>query len=272
MTRALVLAVCAACGRLDFGTVADAPGAWGPATQVFPPNGEFNPTLTSDMLELFFVRNGQIYVTTRTSVADAWSMPVLVAELATASFDGVPEVSGDGLTMYFLSTRISGTGRSDIFMASRVSRSDLWSGIVQVPELESTAVDGTPVVADDGLTLVMPSSRGGDSDLYTSTRPTTASTWATPVSLAGVNSSAYDSDPFMMNDRLAIYFRSDRDGTADLFVARRASIAYPFGTPVAIPELDTPSMESDPWVSPDQRTIFFSSDRSGVEALYMATR
>jgi Tol biopolymer transport system component len=71
---------------------------------------------------------------------------------------------------------------------------------------------------------------------------------------------------------LTLYFLSTRNGTEDLFVTTRASTSDPFAVPTPLTELDTAASEADPWVSADNRHIYFTSDARGIEGIYEATR
>ncbi len=42
-----------------------------------------------------------------------------------------------------------------------------------------------------------------------------------------------------------------------------AAYAEQWSTPVAIPELNTPNRDVEPWISADGETMYFSSDRGG---------
>src|SRR5690349_20008434 len=73
-------------------------GPWGLPTALFPGGGDDDPTLTGDLLELYFNRNSDIYTSTRASVTDAWGTPALVTELSTVYNETTPEITYDGLT------------------------------------------------------------------------------------------------------------------------------------------------------------------------------
>src|SRR5262245_35691555 len=62
-------------------------GPWGTPTPITlaPVGGVDDPTLTSDLLELYFNANADIYVATRVQATDAWGAPQLIATLSTAS-------------------------------------------------------------------------------------------------------------------------------------------------------------------------------------------
>ena len=61
-------------------------------------------------------------------------------------------------------------------------------------------------------------------------------------------------------------------GDRDLYSARRASPTDPFGSVALEPGLSSPQKDDDPWMSPDGRTIFFASARSGATEIFEAHR
>ena len=77
--------------------------SWGTpvALSVTTEGADHDPTLTGDMLELYFNRNSDIYVTTRASLLEPWGTPGRVAELSTAANESTNRVSLDGLAIYF---------------------------------------------------------------------------------------------------------------------------------------------------------------------------
>ena len=83
---------------------------------------EANPSLSPDELTMYFSSNrigGQqraIWMTTRASRSADFGAPTLVAELDSAADDRDPEISDDGLTIYWASTR---AGMEDLFYATR---------------------------------------------------------------------------------------------------------------------------------------------------------
>lgn len=80
-------------------------------------------------------------------------------------------------------------------------------------------------------------------------------------------------DAFLSDDGLALFYvRGPAFGPADLFVAQRRATDDPFTPGVPIDDLNTVSDERDPWLSPDGRQLYFSSDRSGQYEIYMSER
>jgi WD40-like Beta Propeller Repeat len=281
------ISVCvAACGRIDFEPHApsgDAPaGPFGAPTLVTELSSAFDqddPTLTGDQLEIVFesTRNDSfdLYAATRMSIDDSWTSPTIVTELDSPDGEACPEISTDGLTIMFSSQRPGGTGGYDLYIARRMTRDSLWSAPTLVPELNSGASDYCAVVASSGLEVGFHSERGGGAggrDLYRATRMTLANTWDPPVRIGELDTVDDDESLFFLPGDLEIMFGSSRSGNRDIYSVVRPAIGEPFGTPTPVTSLDTPSDESDPWLSPDGHTIVFSSNRSGVSEIWQATR
>ena len=105
-----------------------------PVPELNSPQGDQRPSIRFDGLEIFFYSNRpgstvdangnpttDIWVATRKDVRDAWDAPVnlgSVVNTGVAEFN--PHISGDGLTLYFVSTsRLDGCGGFDIYMTTR---------------------------------------------------------------------------------------------------------------------------------------------------------
>ena len=98
--------------------------------------------------------------------------------------------------------------------------------------------------------------------------------WSTPVPIPGVSSSAAEDDPSMTADRLTIVFTSTRAGGLgldDIYIGTRASTAAAF-TVTALTALNSAMDEASPEISADGSTIYFTSDRSGNDDVYVSTR
>lgn len=255
-------------------------GPWGPATPVLvgPAAGPLDddPSLTGDLLELYFNRcdpNCEIWRTTRASVGAAWATPAVIPELANIARDSTPKVTSDGLAIYFESDRTGTLGPTDIYVTTRASRALPFGPVTRISELASSNDDYAPYADVTQLRMVFCSNRAGPEDLYETTRATTLSTWSTPVVLATASTPQQDMSPHLSPDLLTLYLFSNRSGNnLDLYVATRPSVGTPFATPTPITDINTWFSEADPWISPDGRTLYFSSDRSGPYQIYESHR
>jgi len=295
MYKRALLALVAACGYQDpvaeqpdapvpVDGESDAPpdvpqalGAFGApqfVAELNTPAADDDPETTEDGLELFLASNRpggigaiDIWTARRTSTTDVWSAPELVAELSSTTSDTHPNVSADGLRMYFSSSR-AGSGR-DIYVSARATRSAAWAPPAAITELNTVAAENRVSVTADELVLVLESDRGNTGrDLYLSTRSSTSNPWSAPAPVTELNSSATDGDPMLSADGLTVYFT--RSG--EILVAVRSSRAESFAAPTRVDELSSTFDDQDPWISADQRTFLFASDRSGNRDIYIATR
>lgn len=85
-------------------------------------------SLSSDGLKLFFMSNRDnlsapfdLWMTTRESLFDSWGAPAKLPSPINSSFaDTAPEISADGSTLFFASTRPGGSGSLDLYMVAIV--------------------------------------------------------------------------------------------------------------------------------------------------------
>jgi hypothetical protein len=249
-------------------------GPWSAPTPIdIAPVDDDDPTATGDLLELYFNRSGDIFVSKRASVSDPWGTPVAVVELDSADYETTPEVTYDGLTIYFASSRAGTLGDNDIWRSTRTSRTAAWSSPVHVNELCSTVADGSPNQTDP-LTILIDTNRAGATllDVFIATRTQPTGAFGSPVAIDELNSPQSEGNPMFGAGTLSVYFDSNRSGGGELYIATRASTSEPFGAPSRISELGSTGNEADAWISPDGRTLYFTSDRDGTLRLWQTTR
>ena len=96
-----------------------------------------------------------------------------IDELNTALTDGQPNLSRDGLEIYFFSNR-PGSAGNDIYVATRPTAQDPWSPPQNLgPDVNSEYSETRPSLSWDGTTLYLGSNRpggDGDADHYVTTR------------------------------------------------------------------------------------------------------
>jgi hypothetical protein len=240
-----------------------------------------DPTLTGDLLEIYFTSNRTgtkgIWFSTRADPDAAWDPPQPLSVLNTSTTDEfAPRVSSDGMLLYF--GRYSETMQHEILVSTRADRSAPWSPGTLVQELNSPLND-VPGHPDRGLTLLPVASdrQGGKGgyDIYAAEQ-LGGGKWGTPVPLAGINAGLSDKDPWISGDMKVLYFASNRlDGVDfEIFLAIRSDPMAAFSPPTPVTELNTAgTVDEDPWLSPDLMQIFFASRRDGgLLNIYRATR
>ena len=78
-----------------------------------------------------------------------------------------PELSADGLTLFFSSDRSGGLGAQDAYVTERASRGD---PPTPVTELNTELADSDVWVAPDGRTIVFTRNPDGEDDIFMATR------------------------------------------------------------------------------------------------------
>jgi Tol biopolymer transport system component len=196
-----------------------------------------SPSISANGLSLYFAsdRHGghgrwDIWVTTRETKADYWSIPINIGpSVNTSDEDRGPSVSADGRTLYFCSNRTGSSGPYDLWATSRITTNDPWGEPVNLgPAINSPAVDASPSISPDGLSLFFMSSRPGgygNWDAWVATRATTDSDWGTPLNLGPkINTPAFDGTVTLSADGSTLYFMSGRPGGVGHFDLWQISI------------------------------------------------
>jgi hypothetical protein len=139
------------------------------------PSDDFDASISSDGLELYFVSNRaggsgdyDLWVTTRATLSDLWGPPVNVGSTVNSSSrDNWPSISPDALLLFFDSMRPGGYGLEDVYVTRRATGSDLWGKPVNLgPPVNTSADHGTSNISADGRTLYFTSNQGGSYDLW----------------------------------------------------------------------------------------------------------
>ncbi len=276
-------------GGMDDGSGSGSDGAMGVWMNIKPvefvtgtPMGlDDDPSLPGDELQLWVARttgaSGDIFFARRSSTSAVWPSPGAATELNSSLDEDTPEMSDNGLTIYFATNRTGGVGAMDIWMAQR----NMATSQFAPPTLAGTAASGinsslndrSPFLSRDALTFLFATDRNGDFDIFLANRTSTTSTFSNPMPMTAINmAGAADENPFLSNDKLTLYFNSSRSGNHDLYQATRSDVTQPFGAPVPISDLNTSGDESDPWVSRDGTHIYFTRIVGGQPILMEATR
>jgi hypothetical protein len=205
-----------------------------------------------------------------------WSEPIHLGPVLNSAFEEEgPEISKDGLSLYFYSLRPGGLGGEDLWVSQRPDPDAAWGPAVNLGHvLNTTANERAPAVSRDGHLLFFatnrPGGRGG-LDLWVSRREHIHDDfgWEAPLNLGAINSAGNDTGPtFFENDGTGtpqLYFVSNRPGglgLADIHVSEQAPDGS-FGAAVPVPELNSPQLETRPTIRHDGREIILTSQRPG---------
>ncbi len=218
-----------------------------------------------------------------------WSAPVnLGATINSTVLDAHPNLSKDGLSLYFTSNRPGGQGGNDLWVARRACEDCPWEVPVNLGSVINTSgIDAGSDLSVDGHLLFFHSNRPGSlggNDIYVSRRadPNDDLGWgpATPLG-PDVNTSADENAP--------TYLQSAEDGSAnlyftrgdattqaqDLYVAAITRDGETRGSAVLAVDLNTIVNDAAPTIRIDGREMLFHSPRAGtlgVADLWETTR
>jgi hypothetical protein len=178
-----------------------------------------------------------------------------------------PAFTSDGKTLYF--TRRVNRRDSEFIYVSRLE-SGKWSAPELAP-FSGKYFDKEPCVAPDGKRIFFASLRPVDGVEPKNRRDfniwfveKTASGWSEPKHVGpAVNTQAYENYPSVAANG-TLYFAGEREGGKggnDLYRARLVNGKYQHVE--SLHELNTPNVDADPYVAPDESYVIFCSGRSG---------
>jgi hypothetical protein len=143
-----------------------------------------------------------------------------------------------------------------------VKNNGIWSAPQNLNEILQVDRDLFPAsLSGDGKTLYLYSSADYDGIIYTTQFEN--NTWSPLVKLNyNINTKYWESHATISHDNNSLYFTSNRKGTyggLDIYVSRRDSTGD-WGPAVNLgPVINTPYNEESPFLSKDDKTLFFSS-------------
>ena len=227
---------------------------------------------SADGLEVYGVSLmiGDLWVCKRASSEGDWGPPEnLGTTINSASQDGSPFLTADGLELYFWSARDGGYGGQDIYVTRRATRTSPWEAPTNLGVGVNTSdQESAPVVSPDGLELYFASTRPGGYggwDIYVSKRANTDDPWGASVNLGpAVNSPGNDSASSLSPDGLLMVVGSDRPGAfgayGDGYATRRANCSAPWQPAVNLGPTVNRTCWNGPFMSPDGSALYIGCD------------
>ena len=180
---------------------------------------DWAPSVSTDGLELYFEANRpggyggtDILVASRKTIDEPWGNPVnLGPTVNSSSRDGGPNISSDGLELYFKSNRPGGHGDEDLWVSKRQTKYEPWDTPVNLgPKVNGSYSDRGPSISNDGLMLFFSSTRTGGYgliDLWLTSRATKDDAWGEPVNIGPAVNKTYTEDGLSISsDGRTLYF------------------------------------------------------------------
>ena len=198
-------------------------------------------------------------------VLGPWGTPTLVAGASGLGGEDDGTLSSSTNEMIFAIADPAANNTKDLFSMSRPSPTGAWTAPVKLPFNVTGVSDETPRFSPDDLTLYFASGRAGGLgglDIYRVTRSAVGSAWGTPQPVSGVSTANTDKwfVPCPVNGTYMVSVNND---------IGQGTLGSP---PTVCPELSSIEAETGPFLSPDCKTIYFASVRSGTNKIYRATR
>ena len=246
-----------------------------PIANLFAGNtGSFDPTLSSDQLEMIYASNDVLYRTTRTAIGGMWSTatPLDLGGFAIPSGATLraPALSPGGVEMFF-AVQLQ-TGTTTMYYATRSSTTAAGWNLPAPITYADAGFEVDSIAWGPGMHVIVGTVDGtAATALYDATWDLTTKTLST---FTLVNPKG--SHPYLSADGMQLYFdQLAQLGGSALFVASRRSPTDAFAPEVELLELNNgDSTDSSPWVPAGAHAIYFASQRSGstVPALFTAQR
>lgn len=173
-------------------------------------------------------------------------------------------LSFDGTQLLFTRKMPIGNGYQKEFLFVAQWDGEQWSEPQQLTfaDFPEDIDPGAAFVSADGKKLYLTGcgwGREGNCDLYVS--EWNEGQWSMPRRLSdGINTRSWESQPCVSSNGRELYFVSRRNGNADIFCCLRNTDGT-WGEPQNIGEpINTRGTEMAPFLHPDGRTLYFSSD------------
>lgn len=191
-------------------------------------------------------------------------------------------VSADGKTIYFTARRSNTTGGQmnpddesffeDIYFAQWNENLKKWDSVTnELGRVNSAGFDAISYISEDGLFALITlnntyedTKKGTKGSDICEIKMSNKGKWSTPKIIANktINTSFFEGSATMTEDGNTMYFVSDRNGdksSTDIYVVQK--VGKKWGEAQALPmTINTVGRETTPFITPDGRFLFYSSD------------
>jgi hypothetical protein len=191
--------------------------------------------------------------------------------VACASFSEAEPVSDGGVVP---ANDAMATDGASADAGERCNRAAPFSSVNPLPPLINTEADETyAALSADELTIYISRAGGGGRDLLVATRGSRDVDFGEPQLVPGLDSSGVDDGLTVSADGLLGVFHSNRSDAAapmNLFFVTRSSPTVPFGVPQPITNVNSLQADTDAYLLPDKRRVYFGSQRTSPASIFVA--
>lgn len=194
-----------------------------------------------------------------------------------------PVLSNDGQTLYFTSRRNNTTGGGqnpydemfyeDIYVAKWSAEEQGWDSITNtgvLKKVNGSGFESMSWLSEDGMiAYITVNNEAVDEKIMTRSsdileiKMNSKEVWSGPKSntTSAINSMGFDAGATVTADGNTMYFVSDRNlkKGSDIYMSQKTGKSW--GAPIALSDsINTPGNETTPFITPDGKYLFFSSD------------
>lgn len=200
-----------------------------------------------------------------------------ITALGSSALDRDPYISHDQRSLFF-STERDAAADANVYVARRASVADEFAAPeVVAMGINSRGYDTRIALSRDELTVIVSSTRDGglgQMDFWTGTRSLATADFSvmTEAPFAQINDAMAQLDPELSADGKHLYFAPPGGPTQHIVVSHLNGTTW--DPPVDVPGINDVLQNADPTLSPDERILVFSSNRTGSQGfdLWYATR
>lgn len=238
--------------------------------------------LSPDGTEMFYTISTprstfQTIVHSKRLAKGEWSAPE-IASFAGEYSDLEPAFSADGNTIYFSSNRpVMGTDPKDFDVWKVTRTSNGWSKAENLgPVINTEGDEFYPSIARNGNLYFTAQYKGGPGreDIYVATWKDNQYQKSVPLDTL-VNSRTYEFNAFVDPDEKYILFtsygRKDDSGGGDLYISVKDANGK-WKASRNVTELNSKQLDYCPYVSPDGKVLFVTSERHQLPTTFVGTK
>jgi hypothetical protein len=182
--------------------------------------GEGTPFLSASGITLYFFAiraegpgGRDIYFATRPSTSEPFDHPALLGGVNSESKDHMPRLSADERSIVFVSERPGGSGRADLWTATRTNPQEAFGTPVPLASINTTANEESGSLLGGGLTLLFDSNRAGGhggTDIWVAGRAVMGEAFGEVLNPSALNGPDDELNVIASEDEREVFFSSNR--------------------------------------------------------------